>query len=142
MGGVPCGGSVTGRPAESAGVTRGSGRGIAAEEAHLLAVPAERDDRVGHGAVLRATLHVDVEEVVPEPPLARARLDPREVHAAERELAQAAHEPARRLVARAGEDDRRLPWRWSLGRDRRRAGAREPHEPRGVVGLVVDAVTQ
>src|SRR3954467_15224624 len=103
MGGVPCAGSVTGRQPESAGVTEGSGRGIAAQQPHLFAVPAERDDRVGNGALLRASLHVDVEEVVPEPPLPRTRLDPREVHAAERELAQAADEPAGRLVARAGE---------------------------------------
>src|SRR3712207_7432837 len=40
--------------------------------------------------------------------LFRSRLDLREVHAAERELRQAAHEPARRRVRRAPEDDRRL----------------------------------
>src|SRR5919112_2408669 len=52
-----------------------SGGGIAAQEAHLLAVAPERHDRVGDGCVGRAALHVDVEEVVPEPRTAGPRLD-------------------------------------------------------------------
>src|SRR3712207_8246143 len=73
--------------------------------------------------------------------LFRSRLDLREVHAAERELRQAAHEPARRRVRRAPEDDRRLERAARVAR-RAVARAREPHEPRRVVGDVLDAGAQ
>src|ERR1700710_652686 len=97
----------------------GSGRWVTPQQPDLLAVAPERGDRVGHGGVLRAAVHVDVEEVAAKAPLARPRLDPGQVHAAERELAQAAHEPARGLIAGAGEEDGRLP-RAGAGRGRRR----------------------
>ena len=51
-------------------------------------------DRLGDALVADAALEIDEEDVVAEAVLARPRLDAREVHAAERELRQAAHEPA------------------------------------------------
>ena len=56
----------------------------------------------------RRSLEVDEEEVVAEAGAPRPRLDPGEVHAAAGELAQHVDQPARRLVAAAPEDDRRL----------------------------------
>ena len=86
---------------------------------------AQCGDRLGDRRVTFAALHVDMEEVVAERPGPRPRLDAHEVDPAEGELAQAAHEPARRRVARPGEDDRRLP-----RRRRRRPGRCRPARAR------------
>src|SRR5919204_531823 len=72
-----------------------SGGGIGTEHAHLLAVGVQPGDRVGDRRLVRPALKVGEEQVVAELPAPRARLDLREVHAAEGELRQAAHEPAR-----------------------------------------------
>src|SRR3954469_4663919 len=85
-----------------------SGNGVGAQHTDLLAVPAQGLDRLRRRAVVLATLEVHQEQVVAELALERARLDAHHVEPAEGQLRQAAHEPARRGVAGAVEDDRRL----------------------------------
>ena len=76
------------------------------------------------GASAGAALEVGEEHVVAEPHPPRPRLDLRQVHVAVRELAQHLHEPARRLVADAPEDDRGLGAGSPGSSPRRRARAR------------------
>src|SRR5436305_3350979 len=110
---------------------------VGPEGPYLLAMRGQAGDRVGHRAVVVAPLEVDEEHVAAQPLLAWARLDLRQVHAAEGELRQAAHEPAGLAGADAPEDQGRLP----RPRPPRFAGsiARQPHEARLVVGHVLDA---
>src|SRR4051812_12272299 len=99
-------------------------RWIGAQSAHFLAMRLQPTDGLGDRSVVRAALKIGEEHVAPEALLARARLDLRQVHAAEGELRQAAHEPPRLLRAHPPEDQRRLP------RTRRRVlGRARPGEP-------------
>src|SRR6185436_4665453 len=114
-----------------------------AEHAQVLDVAAQRGEGLGDRSVVVAAFEVGEEHVAPEPLLARARLDPREVDAAQRELRQAAHEPAGGFGADAPEDDRRLPRAVAGGcRGLGRVAALEPHEARLVAGGVVDVGAQ
>ena len=112
--------------------------GVGAEHADPLRLRPQRLQRLGHRRVVLAALDVDEEHVAAEALLARARLDPRQVHAAEGELRQAADQPARAPPRRR---PRRRPTS-STGRDRRAAlrRSRASHDEAGLVlGLVVDA---
>ncbi len=80
---------------------------------------------------------------MPELRTGRPRLDPHEVHVPGCELGEAADQPARRRVAGAGEQDRRLPR--GAGRRRRKglaAVGAQPGEAGGVSRLVLDALVQ
>src|ERR1700689_3863708 len=81
---------------------------VGAEHAHLLAAFPQPGDRAAHGGVLAGALEVGEEHVVAEADPTRARLDPRQADVAVGELGETAHEPARRAVAGAPEDDRGL----------------------------------
>ena len=86
------------------------------------------------GGRVRRALQIGEEHVVAEAHPARPRLDPGQVHAAVRELAQDLHQPARRFVAGAPEDDRGLG---VPARVHGLAGGGEPHEAGHVVRAVL-----
>src|SRR5947209_4891813 len=68
---------------------------IGPQRPYLLAMCGQAAHRIGHRPVGFATLEVGEEHVAAGALLARARLDLGQVHAAEGELREAAHEPAR-----------------------------------------------
>src|SRR3954468_20200598 len=84
-------------------------RWIGPQGADLFAVRREPADRFGDRRVVLAALEIGEEHVAAEALFARPRLDLREVHAAERELRQAPHEPPRLLRPAPPEHQRRLP---------------------------------
>ena len=85
-----------------------------------------------------APVEVGEEQVVAQPPAPRPRLDLRQVDRARRQLGQAAHEPARALVAVAREHDRGLAPAGRAPNGSAVASARQPDEARLVARLVLD----
>ncbi len=97
------------------------------------------------GVVAGRSVEVDEERVVTESLLARARLDAGQVDPAEGELRQAAHEPARGLVAGPPEHERRRPALalvalGAVAGARDRVARGQPDEARLVAGHVLDAL--
>src|SRR5437763_965820 len=82
---------------------RGSGGWIGAQDPQLLGLGPDRLQGSRDRSVAVPALEVGEEHVVAQALLAGARLDHRQVDASERELRQAAHQPARRVVAHAPE---------------------------------------
>ena len=128
---------VRGRPRADARrrAVRGRRRGIGAEEAHPVAAPVQRGERLAHRRLGDVAGAVEVEPVLRVPVLDRARLDAREVDAAHRQLGE---QPQQRAGAVLGGGGERRPV--AAGGRGRRAGRGEEHEAGDGTGVVGDVV--